>query len=211
MRKIWVIVLLALVGGNGCAMLRPTDRPDPGAELELGLAALAAGDYARANAHLYPLYRSHWEQPVGQRALLALIAAEIDPRNPDRRLWSTQDMAERYMQIADAPEWTHPVAESFYMLAAELGAAEERVARAEAERARAEREAAAAQRQSPPAARRSLELPGPTVPQQVGAITRERDELRQRVQQLQNEVSQRDRQIRERDQELERIRRTIRG
>lgn len=212
MRKIsWVLVLVVLGSAGGCAALRPSERPDPSAQLELGLAALAAGDYLAAGEHLYPVYRSHWTEPVGQRALLALMAAEVDPRNPNRRLWSTQDMAGRYLQIPDAPEWTRPVAESFYLLASELGAAEERLARAEADREAAEREAAASAARPAPADRRSLALPGPTVPAQLRTVANERDQLRQRVQQLQNEVAQRDRQIRERDQELERIRRTIRG
>jgi hypothetical protein len=205
MRKFFrLLVLLPLLGSGGCAMLRPSDRPDPGAELELGIAALEAGDYAAASERLYPLYRFYWKEPVGQRALLALIAAEIDPRNPGRRLWSTQDLAGSYTQIPGTAGWTRPIAESFYLLAAELGAAEERLARAEAERD-------AATRAAEGVAASTLALPGPTVPERIRNVTAQRDELQRRVQQLENDVAQRDRQLREREQELERIRRTIRG
>jgi hypothetical protein len=218
MKKICsIVVLLAITGSSGCAALRGSQQPDPAAEVEAGLALLAAGDFAAAGERLYPVYRAHWERPIGQRALLALMAAEIDPRNPDRRLWSTADMASRYLQIENVSEWTVPVAQSFYLLAVELGAAEERVARAEAERDEAEaaaaRQRAAAQRSSPaPApASRAPEFTGQTVPARLGAVQAERDELRRRVQQLEGQVTQRDRQLREREQELERIRRTIRG
>jgi hypothetical protein len=97
-----LVVLTALVTG-GCAIFDGSRQPDPAAEFDVGIEALDRGDYEAGYDILYPIYRRHWDAPIGQRALLALMAAEIDPRNENRRLWSTADMAAAYLQIPEAP------------------------------------------------------------------------------------------------------------
>jgi chromosome segregation ATPase len=89
------------------------------------------------------------------------------------------------------------VATTFYLLAMELGAAEERIAEAEAARDTAEA------RNLPASARES-------VPVRVGRITAERDQARRQAEQLQQQLAARDRELRETRAELDRIKRTIR-
>jgi hypothetical protein len=215
-RRISILAVLAVTVSGGCAQIPGLGRPDPASEFEVGIEALDRGDYATGFDVLYPIYRRHWDQAIGQRALMALMAAEIDPRNDNRRLWSTADMAATYLQIPEVPSWTMPVARAIYLLSIELGATEERVARAEAERDQAQARAATAERQRTAQAGASPErgLPeftGQTVPARLRAVEGERDELRRRVQQLEQRLAERERQLRENEQELERIRRTIRG
>jgi hypothetical protein len=95
-----------------------------------------------------------------------------------------------------------PTAESLYLLAVELGAQEERLARADSARAAAEAAAAAA-RQLPA-------LDRETVPSQIRAITTERDALRRRIGELEQLAATRDKELRETRQELERVKQAIR-
>jgi hypothetical protein len=205
--RMWM-ALVALAAAAGCAGLRAGEPVDPAADLEVGLEALEQGDYTGAYEVLYPLYRRHWDLPLGQRALLALTAAELDPRNENRRLWSSADLASHYLQIPESPDWTVPVARTLYLVALELGATEERIAQAEAERDRAQADAAAQRRAG---ARPLPSLPGPSVPARMRELEGEREELRRQLEELQQQLAQRERQLRESEQELERIRRTIRG
>ena len=56
----------------------------------------------------------------GQHALLTLIAADLDNRNPQRRLWAAAEMSARLLSIPDLEPWMVPVGESYYLLAVEL-------------------------------------------------------------------------------------------
>jgi hypothetical protein len=140
---------------------------------------------------------------VGQQALLVLIAAELDNRNPQRRLWAAAEMSARLLSIPELEPWLVPVGESYYLLAVELGAQEERLARADSARAAAQAEVAAADRELPSSSRES-------VPVRINRITTERDSLRRRVGELEAQAQARDKELLETKQELERVKQTIR-
>ena len=181
----------------GCAVLRPERGPGPEEQLEHGLAALEVQDYAAAHRLLEPLYRQYWQEPGGQRALLALAASELDSRNPERRLADAADFSARYLGIPDVHAWTIPVAESLFLLAQELGAQEEAAAKAAAERADEE------------AARNLPESTRESVPARIRRITTERDDLQRRLQAAEQRLATREKELQDAQQELERIRKTI--
>jgi hypothetical protein len=205
MRRWALLLTVSVLGTAGCAAVFGGGRPDPQALLHEGVAAVEARQYLRARALLEPLYQENPADPVAQRAMIVLIAAELDNRNPDRRLWAAADMAGRLLSVDDAEPWVLPVAASYYLLALELGAAEQRVAQAEARaaEARAAEARAANTRRLPTSARES-------VPAQMGRVTTERDQARRRAEQLEQQLATRERELRETRQELDRIRRTIR-
>lgn len=198
-----LLLALTTAGVTGCAALSFSRQPDPRAQLDQGVAALEAQDYAAARALLEPLYRERWQERVGQQAMLALIAADLDNRNPDRRLWAAAEMSARLLSIPELEPWLIPVGESYYLLALELGAQEERLARADAARAAAEAEVAAVERELPASAAES-------VPARINRITTERETLRRRVNELEQLVQTRDKELQETKQELERVKQTIR-
>ncbi|MGH7504698.1 MAG: hypothetical protein ACRELX_03570 [Longimicrobiales bacterium] len=196
MRRAPLLLALAVAGATGCAALQLGGESEPDVRLELGLDALAERDFDRAQQHLEWVYRNYWQQPVGQEALLVLVASELDPRNTTRRLWASADMAARLLGIPQAPRWMDPVGESMYLLALELGANEDRL-----ERARAALDSAQA-------------LPkytGPSIPVQMQAIRSERDSLKVQLETLQAQREQLDKELKEKTAELERIRKTVKG
>ncbi len=220
----WPASAMVLIAA-GCAALQVEREPDPEEKLVEGLAALDRRDYRAAFEPLSWVYTRYWNEPVGQRALLALTAAELDPRNPSRRLDVGADLAGRYLRLPGIAAWTEPLVETVYLLALELGAAEERVAeaeeeeeearaeareaRAEAREARAEAQAARAQAQreraraqaAPP--RELPRLPGPPVTARMRELERERANAVARVQRLERELA-------ECERELARVRRAAR-
>lgn len=138
--------ILALAAITGCATLQGGDAPDPEARFERALAALERQDFPGAYDQLARVYAEAWGGPLAGRALLAMAAVELDPRNGGRRLDVGADLAARHFQHAGHPGWTTPVSQTLYLLAQELGATEARAARAEAEKARAEAEREEARR-----------------------------------------------------------------
>jgi chemotaxis protein histidine kinase CheA len=144
MRAILIAGLLAV---GGCASLGQADQPSPEATFERALVALQEEDFQTAYEHLSWIYYEHAHRPIGERALLTLAAVEMDPRNTGRRLDVGAELAGRYFQHPNATPWSGAVSQTMYLLAMELGAAEERLARAEAERERAEREREQAERE----------------------------------------------------------------
>lgn len=188
------VYLLALALA-GCAFAGKVGAPDPETRLEAGLAALAEHDMSTAQEHLEWVYRNHPSEPVGLQALLALTAAELDPRNPTRSLWESADLAAQLLHSPDAPTWTRPVGHTLYLVALELGAKEERMAQAQA----------------------ALDAALPTLPggvslpAQLKAAEHERDQLRNTVDSLQQQVASTKKELEERKAELERIRKTIKG
>jgi hypothetical protein len=200
------MLLLGTVGLSGCAAVAAIRGDNPRDQLEAGAAAVVAQEYLRARGLLEPLYYARPHEALGQTALLVLLAAELDNRNPDRRLWAAADMAGRLLAAETAESWMVPLGETYYLLAMELGAAEERIAAAESARATAESARATAEA-------RQRQLPASTqesVPARVGRVTTERDQARRQVEQLQQQLATRDRELRETRAELERIKRTIR-
>src|SRR5690606_33203703 len=128
---------------------------------------------------------------------------DLDNRNPDRRLWAAAEMSARLLSIPELESWLIPVGESYYLLALELGAQEERVARADAARAAAEAEVAAVERELPASAVESVTA-------RINRITTERESLMRRVSQLETEAEARLKELNETKQELERVKQTIR-
>lgn len=196
-----LVLLVGAAGITGCAAFAAMrDGPDPRVQLHEGVAAVEEQQYLRARGLLEPLARDLPGNAVGQQAMLVLISAELDNRNPERRLWAAADMSARLLAADRVEPWIVPVAESYYLLAMELGAAEQRIAQAEA---RANAEARAAARRPPSS---TLE----SVPARVDRVRAERDQARRQAEQLQQQLAVRDRELRETRQELERIKRTIR-
>jgi chemotaxis protein histidine kinase CheA len=148
----WTLIL-AVGALAGCASLQGSDAPDPEQRFDRAMEALERQDFRSAYEQFSLVYTGHWNQPVSERALLAMAAVELDPRNGGRRLDIGADLAARHFQLAGSPSWTTPVSQTLYLLALELGAAEERAARAEAEKERAEVEKQEAQRQAEQAER----------------------------------------------------------
>ncbi|HSJ06924.1 MAG TPA: hypothetical protein VK936_09485 [Longimicrobiales bacterium] len=194
----WLVAAVAL-GAAGCAAVTPDRQADPRAQLREGVAAIEAQEYLRARGLLEPLFYDRPREIVGQHALLLLVAAELDHRNPDRRLWAAADMAGRLLGLDGVDPWLVPLAETYYLLAMELGAAEQRIELAETAQEAAEQ----ASERLPQTSRES-------VPAQIGRIAAERDQARRRAEQLEQQLTARDRELRETRQELERVKRTIR-
>lgn len=159
-----------------------------------GLAAAQRGDFPAAHRALSWVIENHGSEPIGQRALLTVAALEMDPRNPQRRLALGADLAGAYLSTR-TEDWSQPVAQTLYLIALELGAAEERLAQAEADRRDAERRADVIDLPRLPAA-------STTVPARMKVLTEERDKLAKKVEQLEKDVA-------EKDKELERIRKTL--
>jgi hypothetical protein len=208
MRRASLFIVIATVVA-GCSVLRGSSGPTPESELQRGLAALRSQDYGAARAILEPLYRAHWMDETGQRALLVLAAAELDPRNADRRLPAATELAGTLLNVKDVPAWEIPVTESLYLLSLEIGSQEAAIARAE----NAEREALnAAQVAKQTSAAGSVTLPRLTReswPSQLRKVREDRDALAKKVDQLQSAVKARDKDLAEAKQELERIKKTL--
>jgi hypothetical protein len=183
----WALAVAGLL--TGCATLKGSLESRAEERLEASLAALARGDYRAAHEGLAWVAEHDAGDKHGRRALLALAALELDPRNPDRRIAAGTDVAASYLTLEEKDSWTNPVAQTLYLLGLELGAAEERVEKAER----------AAER----AAARLPSLPGPSVSARIRNVEQERDRLKSRVETLEKELG-------EKVQELERIRKTIR-
>jgi hypothetical protein len=185
-RSMWAVAMVGLLAG--CATLKAPFESESERRLDRGLQALERGDFRAAHEALSWVAQHDADDSHGQRAMLALVALEMDPRNPSRRIAVGADVAANYLRL-DTPEWTKPLAQAFYLLGLELGAAEDRVERAERE---AERAAA-----------RLPALPGPSVVARIRTIEQERERLARRVEAL-------EKQLLEKEQELERIKKTIR-
>lgn len=196
-----VLVTAALAG---CAVMgRGPKGATPDSELARGVAALVAQDYASARAILEPLYRAHYMDKTGQRALMLLTTSELDPRNAGRRLAVGSEYARMMLTKGDSTDtWQRPLAETLYLLSQELGGHEDELASAEAARQRAQQNAAALQRKLPQSTRESW-------PAQVKKIKDDRDALSKRVEQLQATIRAKDRDLAEATQELERIKKTL--
>ena len=191
---------LLCAGLTGCAALRPEPDPGPEEQLAHGLAALEVQDFSAARRLLEPLYHAYGQEPVGQRALLALAASELDARNANRRLAVAADLTGRYLGTPDVPRWTVPLAETLFLAAQELGAQEDtaRVASADAARPLG----VAADRKLPASTRES-------VPARFRRVATERDELQRRLQAAEQRLATREKELQDAQQELERIRKTI--
>jgi hypothetical protein len=233
MRRVWLACLAATLLLAACV---PIWRAGAAAEAEaeerlvMGVASLAAGDWAAGGEELARVYTNWADRALGLQALLALAAGALDPRNPERRPALAAELAGRYLAHAEAAYWSVPVAEAVYLVALELaeavpapGAELPPLALARgpaATRAEDLRERAAAFRAVRRDAVRLAELPelrGPTVAARLQRAERERaglatrvDELEQRATAAERELAARVRELAATRQELDRIRRTLR-
>lgn len=188
---------------SGCAAFAVARAPAPAVQLQQGVAALQAQQYPVARALLEPLYLERSAEAVGQRAMLALIAAELDARNPERRLWVGAEIASRLLHAPNVEPWLVPITETTYLLALELGAQDERLARADSAREQAEQRALRAEGRTLPSS------PRETVPAQLRALADERDAHKRRADQLETQLAARDGELRDTKAELERIKKII--
>lgn len=180
----------------GCALAGQGGTPDPQARLALGLSALAEHDAVTAREHFEAVYREHGDEPVGTQALLALIAGELDPHNPTRSLSTTAELATELLHAPDAPPWSRTLGHTLYLVALELGAKEEAIARAET---------AALDANGLP------ELTGLSYPAQLQDAHDQRERLQRQVDSLTQQVGQVKKELEEKEAELERIRKTVKG
>lgn len=193
MRTTGLVGGLLAVGISGCGLIATRNAEQ---HLEAGLAALQRGDRDIAHEQIQPVSAENWGEPIGHRATLVLAAAELDPRNPTRRLWVGADLSARLLSHHATPPWMEPVAETLYLLSVELGANEERLARTEAQR---------------DSAQALPRLPGPSFMVQLETARTERDRARRRAAELEATLAAKEKELKDKEQELERIKRTLKG
>ena len=192
---------LFVLGLPGCATLENAFGSEAEDQFDTGIAALQRGDYTAANRSLNWVIQRHGDEPIGKKALLVVAALEVDPRNPQRRLTLGSDLAGAYLQKNSEADWSQPVAQALYLLALEMGAAEERISEAEADKRAAERKVETGLP--------SLPSPTSTISARLRQMTEDRDRLAKKVEQLEAQVADRDKKLEEKEKELERIRKTL--
>src|SRR5207253_3485728 len=109
-----------------CATLRPAKPSDNDLRFSNGVKALNTGDFATAESNLNAIVQSGTIEVLNQRALLVLAAAQMDPRNPNRKTESGAELAARFLRLPERDAWVDPVAQTLYLLGLELGQVEER-------------------------------------------------------------------------------------
>jgi outer membrane protein assembly factor BamD (BamD/ComL family) len=178
---------------TACATLRPSKPSDNDLRFNNGVKALNSGDFATAESTLNTIVQAGTTEQLNQRALLVLAAAQMDPRNPNRKIESGAQLAARFLLLPERDLWVDPIAQTLYLLGLELSQAEQRADRAEQQAEQAQ----AKQRELP-------KLTGPTVSARIKAVEQERDRLAKRVSSLEEQLAQSQR-------ELERIKKTIKN
>ena len=121
-RQLTIFAAALVIGG--CAALTP-DRPedrDARHRLDRGLSALEAGAYAEAYDDLAWVYSRCPGQETGSRALMALAALELDPRNRQARPAVGSQFLAEAIQDPGAPRWARPLTETGFLTALALGA-----------------------------------------------------------------------------------------
>lgn len=132
-RALWIALVVVL---GGCSSNPEPQEPlTTPAELTLepvetdvekafarGLAALKLANYPTAIDELSFVARRCGNSPIGGRALLTLIAIELDPRNPAGDPELARGFARRYLELSDKPAWTEPAIETLYLVALDMGA-----------------------------------------------------------------------------------------
>jgi hypothetical protein len=119
-----LLPLTAVLAVAGCAMLRTEQAPERNAALRLdrGLEALDAGHYREAFDDLAWVYSNCPVNENGVRALTALAAIELDPRNRAARPSVGTELLGRLIQHRATPGWVRPMAETGLLTAMALGA-----------------------------------------------------------------------------------------
>jgi hypothetical protein len=208
-----IAAFLLLGALAGCALLAESGRSDPDEVFERAQEALERQDFSSAYQQLSWLYQTRWDRPVGERALLMLAAVELDPRNPGRRLQVGADLADQHDALPAAAPWNKPVGETMYLLATELSAAEDRIARLGRERdiAQEERDAAieSARREAAAAELARAQAASARARANRAATARSGDSPAPTTVALRNEVRQLRATLAEREAELARIQKTL--
>jgi len=184
------IPVLAVLAFVACATVR--SRPDEASvHYEAGLQALARHDFTSAIDHLDDATLAD-DPAIVERALYLRLVAELDPRNPGRRL---DVAAERATRMRDSlqrgtVEWM--TADALGQLASWLREVQDEQALTVTQR-----DAAAARIESLSA--------------RIDSLTTQRDSARRRIVQLEQSNADLDKELKEKTAELERIKRVIRG
>jgi hypothetical protein len=120
-----LLALTAVLAVAGCAVLQPRQAPERNAALRLdrGLEALEGGHYREAFDDLAWVYSNCPVHENGVRALTALAAMELDPRNLAARPSIGTQLLGRLIQTQATPGWIRPMAETGLLTAVALGAA----------------------------------------------------------------------------------------
>lgn len=119
------LLIVALAGSvTACAALTSDPRPEENAEIRLdrGLFALDAGRYSAAFEDLAWVYDHCSGHQAGSRALLALAALELDPRNAAARPGVGAELLGRVIQDPATTRWVRPLAETAFLESLALGA-----------------------------------------------------------------------------------------
>lgn len=121
--------LLALTAGlalalGGCAVLDADRSPERDAQLRLerGLSAFAADHYSEAFEDLSWVYLNCPGREAGARALVALAALELDPRNRGARPHVGTELLARAIRSPGTPRWSRPLVETSFLTTLALGA-----------------------------------------------------------------------------------------
>jgi hypothetical protein len=175
------LIAAVACGIMGCATVTSVFGTRGEDRFDAGVQALRDGDYEAAHRALAWVLTNYGHEKVGQRAAVLLAAAELDPRNPNRRIDVGADLASGYLRFEDRQEWLDPVAQTLYLLGLELGNAES---------------------EPTDTARPLPRLPGPTVTARIRAVEQERDKLARRVSALEEQLA-------EKQREIDRIRKTV--
>jgi hypothetical protein len=120
MKGSWVFILLLAAG---CSYLQPApEGPAPPTPFDIGLAHLAAGDFAAAE-EVFRQTASRCESgDAGRRSLLFLSFLALDPRNPVAHPDSAALMAARFLNLPGNTREGTLEAEALYVAALDYGA-----------------------------------------------------------------------------------------
>lgn len=126
MKACKALALPVLLLCTACSMVQPAspapDRANRRATLDMGLAALEAGEHERGRRLLATVAAICPVDPLGRRASLALTASELDPRGGGRPDVAA-DLAAFQLTRPGADRWTRSMAEDLYLIALDYGAA----------------------------------------------------------------------------------------
>lgn len=209
-----VLLLAGLVGG--CVRRQPPSEPveDPETRLGLAVSELSRGAYDAATRELAYVHLRYAPQPVGWKAMLLRIAAELDPRNEAGRPAAAARIAAHALESDGRPEWAAPLVETLYLLALDVAAPDSTPVHVVlpgpwAVPAASEDSAATATRLLA-AARPLPELPRTALAVRLLDAEAERERLERQVARLEEALGKKDQELLKLTQELERIRKTLR-
>lgn len=204
-RMVVPMLLLAGLAVGGCAGRQAAPEPmeDPEARLELAISDLRRGDYEAASRELAYVHLRYTPHAIGWQAMLLRIAAELDPRNGERRPAVAARIAAHALESGTRPEWIDPLAEVLYLLAHDVAVPDTAPVHVVLP-APWDGTAKAAPSRTLPA----LGRPGLAV--RLRDAEAESERLARRVARLEEELARKDQELSRLTQELERIKKTLR-